>query len=164
MNHTPANMTAIERELLEWRNQHLRSYLESGGREGHVVDMSGVGGHRFTPALLLCTIGARSGEPRLSPLIYGCIDGNLVIVASKGGADNNPGWVQNIRAAHSVDVQVATQAWRAGWHEPVGAERARIWDFMVAVFPPYAEYQGRTQRLIPVFALTPREEIPVFGN
>jgi len=162
MNDPFANMIAIEREMLEWRNNHLNSYLDSGGAEGHILDMSHAGGHRFTTTLLLRTTGSKSGELRTSPLIYGDIGGEVVIVASKGGNDSNPGWVGNIRAGGEVAFQVATQAFRASWRELEGAERAKVWDFMVEVFPPYAEYQTKTDRQIPVFALKPVDDSPAF--
>lgn len=159
-----ANMIEIERAMLDFRNNHLDSYVRSGGAEGHILDMRDAGGHRLTTTLLLRTLGAKSGQLRLSPLIYGDIGGSVAIVASKGGNDANPGWVHNIRAGGEVAFQIATQAFSATWREAEGAERARIWDFMVQVFPPYAEYQTKTQRQIPVFLLSAQEAIPVFTS
>lgn len=162
MNEPFANMIEIERTMLDFRNNHLAAYLRSGGTEGHILDMRDAGGYRLTTTLMLRTIGAKSGQERISPLIYGDIGGDVAIVASKGGNDANPGWVNNIRAGGEVAFQIATQAFRASWREVSDAERARYWDFAVAVYPPYAEYQSKTARQIPIFLLTPEEEIPVF--
>ena len=155
-------MIAIERDMLDFRNNHEASYVNSGGAEGHILDMTMAGGYALTTALLLRTIGAKSGLPRLSPLIYGDIGGEVVIVGSKGGAPTNPAWVNNIRAGGEVAFQIATQAFRASWREPAGAERQHIWDFVVEVYPPYADYQAKTDRQIPLFMFRPVEAIPVF--
>lgn len=155
-------MIAIEREMLDWRNNHEASYVNSGGAQGHILDMTMAGGYRLTTTLLLRTIGAKSGQLRLSPLIYGDIGGEVVIVGSKGGAPTHPAWVHNIRAGGEVAFQIATQAFRASAREPEGAEREHIWDFMVEVYPPYADYQAKTDRQIPLFMFAPEESIAVF--
>lgn len=156
------DMIAIERDMLDWRNDHEARYVASGGADGHILDMSLAGGYPLTTTLLLRTTGAKSGLPRLSPLIYGDIGGEVVIVGSKGGAPTHPFWVSNIRAGGEVAFQIATQAFRASWREPEGAERKHIWDFMVEVYPPYADYQAKTDRQIPLFLFRPVEVIPVF--
>ena len=81
----------------------------------------------------------------------------MVIVASKGGADNHPEWYLNLREQDHVDFQIATQAFRATWREPEGDERHRVWDFMVRAYPPYISYQRSTTRHIPVVMMTPRK-------
>ena len=96
------------------------------------------------------------------PLIYGDIGGEVVIVASKGGADTNPDWYLNIRDGKNVEFQIGTQAYRATWREPQGAERKKVWDFMVDVFPSYANYQSSTDRQIPLVMMKAVETIPVF--
>jgi deazaflavin-dependent oxidoreductase (nitroreductase family) len=80
----------------------------------------------------------------VKPLIYGVIAGEVVIVASRGGADHHPQWYLNIRENSTVDVQIGTQAFRATWREPEAAERERVWDFVVGLYPPYAGYQEST--------------------
>jgi deazaflavin-dependent oxidoreductase (nitroreductase family) len=85
-----------------------------------------------------------------------------VVVASKGGSDEHPAWYLNLKAAPEVDVQIATQAYNASWREPEGAERQKIWDFMVDCHPFYTDYQASTARLIPVVMLQPLKQIPVF--
>jgi len=137
-------------------------YLKSGGAQGHVMDISEIGGHAFTTHCLIRLQGRKSGQTRITPLIYGDIGGEVVIVASKGGADSHPEWYLNLRASEHVDLQIATQAFRASWREPEGDERHKIWDFMVRVYPPYIKYQRSTSRHIPVVMMTPIQAIDVF--
>ncbi|BBX03805.1 nitroreductase [Mycolicibacterium moriokaense] len=153
---------AAIRQERDWTTHHREMYLRSGGTAGHVMDIRDVGGHRFTTHCLIRVKGRKSGRTQIVPLIYGSIGGEIVIVASRAGADQHPEWYLNIRAGDHVDVQVATQAFRASWREPEGEERHRIWDYMARVFPPYLNYQKATTRHIPVVMLTPGESIDVF--
>jgi deazaflavin-dependent oxidoreductase (nitroreductase family) len=155
---------AIRRARGDWTATHRAMYLRSGGTQGHVMDITDVGGHAFTTHLLIRHRGRRSGRTRITPLIYGDIGGEIVIVASKGGADNHPVWYLNLRAAPHIDFQVATQAFRASWREPEGVERERIWEFMVEIFPPYAKYQASTVRRIPIIMMKAVETIEVFSE
>jgi deazaflavin-dependent oxidoreductase (nitroreductase family) len=152
-------MTEIERATLEFVAQHRNRYLSSGGRDGHVLDYRKLGGHRFTTTLLIETIGRKSGERRITPLIYGDTGGEVAIVASKGGADVHPGWYFNIKAAKEVTIQIAGQAFRCAWREPQGEERGRIWEFMAELYPPYREYQKATPRQIPIIVFQPGEDV-----
>jgi deazaflavin-dependent oxidoreductase (nitroreductase family) len=86
----------------------------------------------------------------------------VVVVASKGGADHHPAWYLNIQDSKEVSFQVATQAFRGRWREPQGAERAKVWEFMAGVFPPYKNYQASTDREIPLVMLSADEEIDIF--
>jgi deazaflavin-dependent oxidoreductase (nitroreductase family) len=160
MNNDSA--AAIRQERRDWAAKHRRLYLRSGGTRGHVMDVSDVGGHTFTTHCLIRLRGRRSGATRITPLIYGDIGGEVVIVASKGGADRHPEWYLNLCASDHVDVQVATQAFRATWREPEGDERHRVWEFMTGVFPPYIKYQRSTERHIPVIMMTPISPIEIF--
>lgn len=153
---------AIRQERRDWMTKHREMYLQSGGAQGHVMDIREVGGHAFTTHCLIRLQGRHSGKTRITPLIYGDIGGEVVIVASKGGADEHPDWYLNLQASEHVDVQIATQAFRATWREPVDAERHKIWDFMVSVYPPYLSYQRSTTRHIPVVMLEPVSTIAVF--
>ena len=154
---------AIRQERRDWMTKHRDVYLQSGGTQGHVMDISEVGGHPFTTHCLIRVRGRTSGKTRIVPLIYGDIGGEVVIVASKGGADTHPDWYLNLRdGGEHVDVQIATQAFRATWREPEYEERHRIWDFMVSVYPPYLSYQRSTTRHIPVVMLEPVPPIEVF--
>ncbi len=155
-------VTEIEAARLDWTAEHLRMYLDSGGARGHIVDLREIGGLLFTPTLLLETTGRKSGQKRLLPLIYGTTGGEVVIVASKGGADVHPAWYLNIKDSRDVSFQVATQAFRGTWREPQGAERKQVWDFMERLYPPYKDYQAATRREIPLIMLSARESIAVF--
>jgi len=164
MSGNKVAMTEVERATLEFVARHRDTYLSSGGREGHILDYRHLGGHRFTTTLLLETTGRKSGEKRITPLIYGAIGGEVVIVASKGGADIHPAWYWNLAAAPEVRFQVGGQAFRATWREPQGEERARIWAFMADLYPPYRDYQKATQRQIPIVCLVPGDEVARFGG
>lgn len=142
--------------------EHREMYLRSGGAEGHIVDITPVGGHPFTTHCLIKYTGRKSGKIFITPLIYGDIGGEVVICASKGGADQHPGWYLNIRDVADVDFQIGTQAFRASWREPEGAERQKVWDFMVDIFPSYANYQKSTSRVLPLVMMKPIAPIPVF--
>jgi deazaflavin-dependent oxidoreductase (nitroreductase family) len=162
MSDEPVTMTEIEETRLDWTAQHRQDYLRSGGTKGHVVDVREIGGLRFTTCLLLKTIGRKSGEARILPLIYGDTGGEVVIVASKGGADVHPAWDLNLRGQKEVEFQIGAQAFRGTWREPQGAERAEIWAFMEKLYPPYVDYRKATEREIPLVVMAAGEEIPVF--
>jgi len=150
--------------LPKWMSDHVDRYLKSGGKDGHMYTMKppGMDKEITVPALLLVTKGRKSGEKYLFPLFYGETGKSYYIVASKGGADEHPDWYLNIRASEHVDVQIATQAFRATWREPEDVERHKVWDFMAGVYPPYITYQRSTARHIPVIMMTPVETIDVF--
>jgi deazaflavin-dependent oxidoreductase (nitroreductase family) len=152
-------VTADELSSLTMADAHTLEYLRSGGTRGHFWDFTPVGGYPITPCLLLETFGAKSGERRLAPLIYGVTDGAFVIVASKGGAPHHPGWYHNIKAAGEVTVQIASQAFATEWREPEGEDRARIWEVMADIYPPYREYQKGTERTIPIVLFKPLREV-----
>jgi deazaflavin-dependent oxidoreductase (nitroreductase family) len=152
----------IAKARRNWKDDHLGMYLRSGGTEGHIVDVSDIGGHKFTTTLLLQLVGRKSGTTRINPLIYGDIGGEVVVVASKGGADHHPAWYLNIQNSPEISFQIASQAFRGKWREPVGAERAKVWDFMVGIFPPYKSYQASTEREIPLVMLSADEPIDMF--
>ena len=153
---------AIREARKDWVTEHREMYLRSGGVEGHIMDITPVGGHAFTTHCLIKSKGRKSGKIFITPLIYGDIGGEVVIVASKGGADVHPEWYLNFREVKEVEFQIATQAYRAAWREPQGAEREKIWTFMVDVFPSYANYQASTAREIPLVMMKALEPIPVF--
>jgi deazaflavin-dependent oxidoreductase (nitroreductase family) len=157
-----ATMAEIAKARRSWKDDHLGVYLRSGGDEGHIVDVSDIGGHKFTTTLLLRVAGRKSGKTRINPLIYGDMGGEVVIVASKGGADHHPAWYLNIKDSKELCFQIATQAFRGTWREPQGAERAKVWEFMVGIFPPYQKYQASTRREIPLVMLSADEPIDSF--
>ena len=159
---TDESSAAIRESRRDWVTEHREMYLRSGGTEGHVMDITPVGGHSFTTHCLIRFKGRRSGKVYITPLIYGDICGEVVIVGSKGGADTHPEWYLNIKDGMDIEFQIATQAFRATWREPQGAEREKIWNFMVDVFPSYANYQTSTDRQIPLVMMKATDPIPVF--
>jgi len=142
-----------------WIEAHLDLYQRTNGAEGHLVDFSRAGGSAETPCLILKTIGRRSGEAKLLPLIYGEDGDNFVIVASKGGAPKHPAWYLNLDANPEVGFQVGDKKYRGLARSAKGAERERLFAKMAAEFPPYTAYQARTEREIPVVVLEPQAEV-----
>lgn len=142
-------------QLPDWMRDHVRRYLESDGADGHLWDSSERGGPGPIPTLLLTTTGRKSGKPQLLPLIYGRTPKGYAVVASKGGAPAHPAWYLNLTAHPEVAVQVGADKFRARARTASGAERSALWKQMAAIFPPYDDYQRRTQREIPVVVLEP---------
>jgi deazaflavin-dependent oxidoreductase (nitroreductase family) len=131
----------------DWVAEHTRTYLASGGTQGHEND-----GVR---TLVLATTGRRTGVPRRTCLIYGTAGGEYVVVASKGGAAQDPAWFRNLEAEPTVGVQAGTRRFTARARVASPAERAALWPRMVEIFPLYDDYARRTEREIPVVLLTP---------
>lgn len=128
--------------------EHVRQYEATGGKTGH--DWNG------TSCLILHTIGRKTGETRKFPLIYGRDGEDYVIVASKGGAPEHPGWYQNLLAHSEVAIQVRDKVIPVTARTGNAAERARVWPVMVKEWPAYDDYQAKTTREIPVVLLHPR--------
>ncbi|MBY0334371.1 MAG: nitroreductase family deazaflavin-dependent oxidoreductase [Acetobacteraceae bacterium] len=140
----------------DWMVEHTRRYLASGGTDGHMYRIAQPGRPEMTvPSLLLTTKGRKSGERFIFPLFYGKVGDGYVVVASKGGAPEHPGWYRNILADPMVEVQVGTQKMRARARTTSGEERARLWQQALEFWPPYADYQNKTEREIPVVVLEP---------
>lgn len=142
---------------------HREAYIQSGGAKGHIMlNGAAAGGVYHSTNLLLKFQGRKSGKTFVTPLSYGAVGSEFVIIASKGGSDEHPNWYLNLREASGVEFQIATQAFRGTWREPEGAEREKVWNYMVDRYGFYAQYQASTSRLLPVVMLSPIEEIPVF--
>lgn len=122
-------------------------YESSGGTEG--TTLNGV------PVIVLTTLGARSGKLRKTPLMRVEHDGEYAVVASMGGAPTHPVWYHNVVANPLVELQDGPVRRDYTAREVTGDERAVWWGRAVAVWPDYAAYAERTERLIPVFVLTP---------
>lgn len=140
--------------LPDWIGDHLKTYRDSGGREGHLFDARFAGGGAAVPTLLLTTRGRHSGALHTMPLIYGEVGREYVIIGSKGGALTQPAWYHNLCAEPRVELQVATDIFAATARTATGAERAQLWQHMVALYPPFADYQAKTTREIPVVVLS----------
>ena len=154
---------ALLARTLDFIRDHRALYLSSGGRQGHIVDFTHAGARGLLPSLLLKTTGRKSGEPRIVPLIYGLYGDEWVVIGSKGGAPEHPAWYLNLAAQPECEFQVATQAFRATARTATGAEHDAVWQAMVHLYPPYADYIKASQgRVIPVVLLRPTEEIAPF--
>jgi deazaflavin-dependent oxidoreductase (nitroreductase family) len=126
--------------------EHVRRYRETGGEVGHIWK-------RGSKILLLTTKGRRTGEPTTTPLIYEDADGAYVIVASKGGAPEHPGWYRNLSKDPAVEVQVRDDVFAARARTAAGEERERLWKLAAQQWPAYDDYQQKTDREIPVVVL-----------
>lgn len=142
--------------LSDWAREHLARYLATDGAEGEHWPSAVAPQYGAVPALLLTVTGRQSGERYIMPLYYGETEGRHIIIASKGGADVHPGWYLNVLADPRVQVQVGRKKFDAIARTATGAERQRLWDFMVRHYPPYGEYQVKTTREIPVVVLDPQ--------
>jgi deazaflavin-dependent oxidoreductase (nitroreductase family) len=125
---------------------HVRRYQETGGEVGHKWK-------RGSKILLLTTRGRTSGEPRTIPLIYEEDADRYVIVASKGGAPQHPGWYRNLAKNPDVELQVREEVFPARARTAEGEERERLWQLVNRQWPDYDSYQTRTDREIPVVIL-----------
>jgi deazaflavin-dependent oxidoreductase (nitroreductase family) len=126
-------------------DEHVRRYRETGGEVGHI--WNGV------PTLLLTTIGRRTGEQRTTPLIYGRDGDAYLIVASKGGHPEHPGWYENLSKTPEVELQVKDEVFPARARTATREERDRLWQTMAGIWPAYDSYQAKTDREIPVVVL-----------
>jgi proline iminopeptidase len=127
-------------------DEHVRRYRETGGAVGHIW-------REGSTILLLTTTGRKTGERRTIPLIYAEDGDRYVIVASKGGAPEHPGWYQNLEKTPEVELQVKDEVFRARARTVTGEERARLWRKANEVWPHYDEYASWTKREIPVVVL-----------
>ena len=139
-----------EREISPegWVRDQTEKILATGTTDGVTVyDL---------PIVLVTIRGARSGKLRYTPLMRVEHDGRYALVASKGGAPENPLWYRNLVANPHVELQDGTVTREYDARQVTDAERDEWWERSVAAYPPYAEYQTRTDRQIPVFVLEPR--------
>ena len=127
---------------------HKGLYRASGGRIGHTIP--GVG-----RTLLLDHVGRLSGKRRTNPLLYVEDDGDLIVVASKGGSPRHPAWWLNLREMSETTVQVGGERRRVVPREAGRRERKRLWPLVVEAWPDYETYQRRTEREIPLVILSP---------
>jgi F420H(2)-dependent quinone reductase len=132
-----------------WVREQVEQYESSGGAEGTTLRDTGL------PVVIITNRGARSGKLRKTPVMRVEHDGRYAAVASQGGAPTHPRWYYNFRAHPDVQLQDGPRKQDMVAREVSGDERARWWERAVAVYPPYAEYQQKTTRQIPVFVLEP---------
>jgi deazaflavin-dependent oxidoreductase (nitroreductase family) len=136
MSELPADMKAHNRKVIE----EYRANQGAGGR----------------PLLLLTTTGARTGEPRTTPMMYVPDGDRLLVIASNAGAPKHPDWYHNVVANPDVTVEVDAERYEATAEVPSGAERDRLFDGIVAKYPFFADHQAGVTRTIPVVVLVRR--------
>jgi deazaflavin-dependent oxidoreductase (nitroreductase family) len=135
-----------------WIANHRKQY-QTDPATGHMWDAKRPGSTGPVPTLLLTTRGRRSGDESIMPLIYGRTGDDYVVIASKGGAPRHPGWYHNLMAQNEVTVQVIDDIFQARTRVAKDEEREVIWTKMVEIYLPYADYQEKTERQIPVVIL-----------
>ena len=135
----------------QWVREQVDAYESSGGQRANTLRDTGL------PVIIVTMRGNKSGKVRKIALMRVEHGGEYALVASMGGAPRNPVWCHNLKAdPESVTIQDGPEPFAARVRELSGDERALWWERAVAAFPPYADYQKRTERQIPVFVATPR--------
>jgi deazaflavin-dependent oxidoreductase (nitroreductase family) len=135
----------------QWVREQVATYESSGGQQANTLSDTGL------PVIIVTSRGNKSGKLRKTPLMRVEHDGEYLLVASKGGAPSHPVWYHNLAAdPEAVTIQDGPEPFDVVVRELSGEERATWWQRAVAAFPPYADYQVKTDRLIPVFLATRR--------
>jgi deazaflavin-dependent oxidoreductase (nitroreductase family) len=133
--------------MSDWNNHIIEEFRANSGNVG--------GQFEGAPLLLLHTIGAKTGQERINPVMYRTDGDNLVVFASKAGADTNPDWYHNLRANPAVTVEVGTDTRPARARVASEDERDRLWAAHKKEWPGFADYETKTSRQIPVVILEP---------
>jgi deazaflavin-dependent oxidoreductase (nitroreductase family) len=131
---------------------HRALYRATGGRIGARA--------RGAQMLLLTTLGRRSGQRRVTPLLYVEDGERFVVVASNAGDDRHPGWLLNLRKQPAVEIQIGSQHIRVQAHEANDAESERLWPKLLSSYEHFRDYRTHTQRHIPVVVLEPAAPQP----
>jgi deazaflavin-dependent oxidoreductase (nitroreductase family) len=132
----------------DFNAQVIEEFRANEGRVGGMFD--------GMPLLLLHHTGARSGTERVNPLVYQGDGGRYVIFASKAGAPTNPDWYHNLKAHPDASIEVGTDTIDVLAEEATAEERDRLFRAQIELAPQFAEYEKKTERVIPVIVLTPR--------
>lgn len=136
---------------IDWVRKQVELYERSGGTEGTTLRDTGL------PVIIVYNVGNKTGGLRKTPLMRVKDGDNYVLVGSMGGAPKNPVWVYNLRANPDIEIRDRTEVMKMRAREVTDAtERDRLWKLAVEAYPPYAEYQQRTERVIPLFVAEPR--------
>jgi deazaflavin-dependent oxidoreductase (nitroreductase family) len=134
----------------DWVREQVELYESSGGTKGTTLRDTGL------PVIIVTHTGNKTGAIRKTPLMRVRDGQRYVLVGSQGGAPNNPVWVYNLRANPNVELRDETVVRPMRVREVAdAAERERLWALAVAAFPPYADYQAKTERVIPLFVAEP---------
>ncbi len=128
-----------------FNEQVIDEFRANGGKVG--------GPFEGAPMILLTTTGAKSGQPRTLPLVYGTDGDRLLIFASKAGAPTHPDWYHNLVAHPEVTLEVGSETFKARASTAEGPEHTRLYELQAALMPNFAEYQRNTTRQIPVVIL-----------
>lgn len=136
--------TTPERDYSLFGDDHIRVYRETGGKTGHIWNGA--------PCLIL-TSRRKDGEIREVPLIYGLADGNPVIVASKGGAPDDPLWYKDLVRTPQAQAQILDEVFEVTARTATADEKPTLWATMTEIWPDYDSYQSNTDRPIPVVIL-----------
>ena len=135
---------------LDWVREQVELYEGSNGTEGTTLRDTGM------PCIIVTHSGNKTGGIRKIPLMRVEVDGSYVLVGSYGGRPRNPVWVYNIRTNPDVEIRDKTEIFKMRVREITeDPERQRLWDASAAAYPPYNEYQAKTDRKIPVFIAEP---------
>ncbi len=136
----------------EWVADQVELYEGSGGTDGLTLRDTGL------PVIIVTNRGRKTGAVRKTPLMR-AVDGNsYILVASQGGAPKHPFWYHNLKAEPNVEIRDGTEVYSMRVREVVDSvERQRLWDIAVEAYPPYQEYQDKTDRVIPVFIAEARD-------
>jgi deazaflavin-dependent oxidoreductase (nitroreductase family) len=132
-------------EYQDWNRRIIEEFRANAGKVG--------GQFEGAPVLLLHTIGAKTGNERVNPMMYLDLDGHRYVFASKAGADTNPDWYHNLVANSDVTVEAGTETYAATASPISGSDRDRIYAEQALRYPGFAEYQEKTVRVIPVVEL-----------
>ena len=134
----------------DWVAEQVELYEGSGGTDGLTLRDTGL------PVIIVTNRGRRTGGVRKTPLMRAVDGSNYILVASQGGAPKHPVWYHNLKAEPNVEIRDRAEVHSMRVREVVDpAERQRLWDIAVAAYPPYQEYQDKTDRVIPVFLAEP---------
>lgn len=132
-------------EPMDFNTRNIAEFRSSGGKLG--------GPFEGAPVLLLTTVGAKSGQQRISPMMYLPEGERIFVFASNAGSDRHPSWYHNLRANPSATVEVGTETYSVTAAEITGAEHDRLYAIQAERYPGFAAYQERTDRVIPVVEL-----------
>jgi deazaflavin-dependent oxidoreductase (nitroreductase family) len=135
--------------MSDWNIQVIEEFRANDGRVGGQFDGA--------PLLLLHTVGAKTGQARVNPMMYLDLDGRRFVFASKAGADTDPDWFRNLVAHPEVNVEVGTETYTAQAKPVDRAERDRIYAEQARRYPGFAEYEAKTTRVIPVVELARKD-------
>jgi deazaflavin-dependent oxidoreductase (nitroreductase family) len=134
-------------DMNDWNTAIVAEFRANGGKVG--------GQFEGSPLLLLHTVGARSGQQRVNPMMYRRVGDNYAVFASKAGAPTNPDWYYNLKAHPEVSAEIGTETVTLTARVATADERAPIWSAQKAEYPGFADYETKTSREIPVVILEP---------